>query len=233
MPCCAKYSRGADDLTLAAMTTGSWTFAYVNQTKQVRRLFFLLMFLLLAFFVIMSVAVYLVIAFSKEMHVQHGKLVDNDGKGISTLIGAGNIHGVEPADERRLALMNITSAAGTGNMMMEGSSFAATQEHFHAGVVDWIVVMPDGAVRTVQIQGMGPSHAWGLCGSCSGKVLWRATCANDMSDCAIEWSAGVDERRLAGRSEWDSHFLARAGRAPHGDDSKVSMERSLGDKTCM
>lgn len=121
--------------------------------------------------------------------------------------------------------MNLTAVGGAGTLMMEGSSFFSTQERFNGGMVDWIIDMPDGAVRTVQIQGMGNGHAWGLCGSCNGKVFWRASCSENMADCIIEWSDGGDGRRLA------RELQARA--EPTSVGERGSVERSLGDKSCM
>merc|ERR1740138_354426 len=121
----------------------------------------------------------------------------------------------------------------TGRMEISQDYFQSTWDGYMSGKSDWVVPFPDGSVRTVYIQGMSPTFAWGICGACpGGNVQWEARCPaeDDSNECTVEWQEG---RRLSVEAVSESPLLARA-RARRQDNSgsteREGMERSLGGK---
>jgi hypothetical protein len=154
--------------------------------------------------------------------------------------------------------VTVSDTGGIGNLALGSSS--SSEEGFHGameisqdyfqstwtgyleGKSDWVVPFPDGTVRTVIIQGMGPAYAWGICGACPGdNVHWETICpAQPTSECNVVYYQQLGGRRLAEESaeeeqDDEAPLLARAsaqGPQEHHPEEEGGMERSLGGKHC-
>jgi hypothetical protein len=148
-----------------------------------------------------------------------------------------------------LGFFNVNESAPTdsrfhGRLEISQEYFQSTWAGYSAGKSDWVVPFPDGSVRTVFIQGMSGTYAWGICGACpGGNVHWEAKCSSeDASDqCSVEYEEVATSRlrRLAQQEEEGtvsaarSPLLARAGARVQDESGETQgMERSLGGKHC-
>jgi hypothetical protein len=150
------------------------------------------------------------------------------------------------SDIEDLSIINESMSSEYGfHGLMEISQgfFQSTWHGYMSGESDWVVPFPDGSVRTVFIQGMSATFAWGICGACpGGNVQWEAWCPaeEDSNECSVVYHESLASsrlRRLAveGTATPESSLLARARarRQEEGDAADTEgMERSLGGKHC-
>merc|ERR1712107_962572 len=147
-------------------------------------------------------AIYVAIMLTREMHVNGGRLTDNDGNTISTRPQVAKISGVVDDSESRRLQASSSSAA----FEISESYVMATIGSYAGGQVDWVVPLPDNTVRTVHIQGTnGETSAWGRCDSCEGAYSWYVNCADtaDSGNCPITTWLPTGARRLGSDTESD------------------------------
>jgi hypothetical protein len=156
---------------------------------------------------------------------------------------AGNGTVSDAAGIGTLTLLESSEVGFHGAMEISQDYFQSTWTGYMGGTSDWVVPFPDGTVRTVIIQGMGPVYAWGICGACpGGNVHWEATCPAQPTseECSVVYFQHLGGRRLAEGAEEEEHeddapLLARAsakGPQEHHFEEEEGMERSLGGKHC-
>jgi len=166
-------------------------------------------------------------------NVSETKTGDAGNVTVSATGGIGNLSSVSSSE---------VDVGFHGAMEISQDYFQSTWTGYMEGKSDWVVPFPDGTVRTVVIQGMGPAYAWGICGACpGGNVHWEATCpAQPTSECGVVYYQELGGRRLAqkGANEEqhdEAPLLARAsaqGPQEHQPEEEGGMERSLGGKHC-
>ena len=195
------------------------------------------MFLVVLVFVLlagMCVSTYFAVKMAAEIHVRHKILLDGDGKGISTLQRFETMNDVHIAIERRLSPdIDMTAATGVSALALTTASFQNVRDAYAGGKVAWVVDMPDATVRTVHIQGMDDSRAWGACGTCKGNVRWQIICSSELgAECSIEWEDPAMRRLQPAKGEVSPQgLLARAGHGAQAETRKLgAMDRNLQGK---
>jgi len=164
----------------------------------------------------------------KDMHVEDSQLVDTHGSEVFTRSQIDSIDGVHLPEGRRLS-ENLTDAG----MQIRAKKFRRIRKAYIKGQPEWVVKLPENTARTVTIQGVTKTKAWGMCGDCMGRIVWVVECDGESTECDISlWRSDPERqvRRLAESDGIESALMARA-RAPNTQDG-MHMERSLSGKQC-
>jgi len=145
----------------------------------------------------MFAASYMAIQLAKDMSVQTGRLVDSNGHGVSTVQQVDSVAGISDAS-RRLSDSKVPLSEYEGVLNIPETHFQQTLDGFLEGKTEWIVSLPDGSKRKVQILGSEGNFAWGLTGSWPYLCEWSSSCpGGGTTECVINYKA-VTEVRGAG-----------------------------------
>jgi hypothetical protein len=164
----------------------------------------------------------------KDMHVEDSQLVDSHGSEVFTRNQIDTIDGVHLPEGRRLS-ENLTDAG----MQIHAKKFRRIRKAYIRGQPEWVVSLPDDTARTVIIQGVTKTKAWGLCGDCMGSIVWVVECDGESTQCGISlWRSDPKKwiRRLAESDGIENTLMARA-QTPNTQEG-MHMERSLSGKQC-
>jgi len=164
----------------------------------------------------------------KDMHVEDSQLVDAHGNEVFTRSQIDTIDGLHLPEGRRLS-ENLTEAG----MQISAKKFRRIRKRYIRGQPEWVVRLPDDTARTVSIQGVTKTKAWGLCGDCMGSIVWVTECDGESSECDVSlWRSDPKKwiRRLAESDDIEEALMARV-RRPNTLDG-MHMERSLSGKQC-
>jgi hypothetical protein len=164
----------------------------------------------------------------KDMHVEDSQLVDAQGSEVFTRSQIDTIDGLHMPAGRRLS-DNLTEAG----MQISAKKFRRIRKRYIKGQPDWVVRLPDDTSRTVTIQGVSKTKAWGLCGDCMGSIVWVTEWDGESRECDVSlWRVEPTKwiRRLAESDDIGEALMARVQRPNtlHG----MHMERSLSGKQC-
>jgi hypothetical protein len=112
----------------------------------------------------------------------------------------------------------------------------ATIQSYSNGQVNWVVPLPDGTTRTVEIHGTtGDVDAWGVCESCEGDYTWYVDCPDldSTGQCPIttRLQHSVERRRLGlAALERRAASIDSNGNVDSSNDDPL--DRALSSKSC-
>jgi hypothetical protein len=223
-------SRGTGRVSVSDVKTA------IHQLRLMRKLAVLLIVLVVVLLVGMFGTSFVAVRLSMEVRVQKGMLVDTDSRGLSTFRRLDTISGLQVRDRRRLseAGSNVTSSnitdlssSSDADMQISSSFFKDTRDQYITGRTDWVVQLPDGTSRTINIQGAEAHSAWGECGSCLETLMWTASCPPDSdAACPITWKS------TSGSNGNNAVRRLLSQRRQYDVDKGRSFERSLESKQC-
>ena len=165
---------------------------------------------------------YMAIQLAKDMGVQTGRLVDSNGRGVSTVQQVDSVGGISNTSRR---LREIEGAGegrrlSVGELNIDGTYFQETLSGFLSGKTEWVASLPDGSMRRVVILGTNGNFAWGFSGSWPYLYEWTSSCpAAAEAECVINYMA-VNEISGSGTQRL---LKSRADISEEGED----MERVL------
>lgn len=159
----------------------------------------------------------------KDSRVENSHLVDTHGSDVFTRSQIDTIDGVHLPEGRRLS-DNLTAAG----LQIGATKFQHIQKAYIKGQPEWVVALPEKTARTVTIQGVTETKAWGVCADCMGTIVWVVDCSGESTECDISLERQV--RRLAESDGIENALMARA-RTPNTQDG-LHMDRSLSGKQC-
>ena len=179
----------------------------IHQLRLMRKAVLVMSIFSILLIIGMFASSYMAIQLAKDMGVQTGRLVDSNGRGVSTVQQVDSVSGISDAS-RRLSGSNASLSEAKGLLNIADTYFHETLNGFLAGKTEWVASLPDGSMRKVVISGSKDNFVWGFSGSWPYLYEWTSSCPEEgAAECVISYTAvnGIQgsgsQRLLQDRSE--------------------------------